>query len=90
MTRRHRNWGGRVADLRKARGNKCQYCGYSGYLEFAHIKKTKVHSVGNGRKRRGRGMVARYYDIKNNPESYRLLCRDCHDILDGRQEPVPF
>lgn len=76
--------------LREARGGKCKDCGYVGYLEFAHVKPTDIKRNGAGRKRRGRGGRDRYYDIKNNPDCYRLLCRDCHDVMDGRAEKVPF
>ena len=76
--------------LREARGGKCQDCGHEGSLEFAHVKPTSIKRNGEGRERRGRGGRNRYYDIKNNPDCYKLLCCNCHDVLDGRADPVPF
>ena len=84
----------RVSKLREARGGKCQDCGavdgeyrkiligktrtgkdkYKSelvQLEFAHIKPTGL----NGK---GRGQTARYYDIVNKPDSYKLVCQRCH------------
>jgi hypothetical protein len=85
-----------IAVLRIEWGNRCQKCGASGdvkKLEFAHVKPTGLCG-------QGRGSVHRYYDIKRNPECYRLLCRQpCHkqfddDMwarkrreLDGRPDP---
>jgi len=45
-------------------------------LQFIHIEKTKV--IG-----RGRGSWKRYYDVKNNPYSYRLVCEEHHIWLGG-------
>lgn len=54
------------------------YCkGTSKELQFAHIKRTKLTGV------RGRGMAARYYDIKKNIFCYTLLCKHCHEGYDG-------
>jgi len=40
-------------------------------LEFAHMKETGL----NGE---GRGQNHRAIDIKNHPDSYKLLCKECH------------
>lgn len=58
-------------------GGKCQKCGSDKIdkLEFAHVSPTGL----NGR---GRGRKERYYDVKNHPESYNLLCEDCHAEFD--------
>ena len=44
-------------------------------LEFAHIKPTKLHSVGRGKKNR-------VLDIRNNKDKYTLLCHNCHKEFD--------
>lgn len=63
--------------LRLKYGGKCQWqnCNQTKNLEFAHTKPTKLKGKGRGRKER-------YYDIKNNPTSYILLCKYHHKILD--------
>lgn len=61
--------------LRKAFGGACRICGSTEKLQFAHLEPTNV-------KGRGRGRKERYYDIKNNPDSYILLCEPCHRTLD--------
>ena len=66
--------------LREEFGGFCQNCGKRNYkdnLEFAHIKPTDL----NGR---GRGRKERYYDIKNNKDHYKLLCKSCHKELDKK------
>src|SRR5688572_10409501 len=80
----------RVWLLREERGDKCecteerchgeqQPCGSKIKLEFAHIKPTPLTG-------RGRGSTRRYYDIKRNPDAYRLLCwSPCHLNRDLRQ-----
>lgn len=61
--------------------NRCFKCGICqediDKLQFAHIKKTKLNGM-------GRGINHRYYDIKNNPDSYILICKEQHDKMDGR------
>lgn len=64
--------------LRKARGGRCLDCGSGKDLEFAHIKETTL----SGRNSRGR--KERYYDIKNNPQCYVLLCEPCHGTRDKK------
>jgi hypothetical protein len=56
-------------------GGKCQKCGSTQKLEFAHKETTEL----NGR---GRGRKERYYDVVKNPEKYWLTCPDCHDDYD--------
>jgi hypothetical protein len=68
------------ARLLEQHGGKCQTCGSTQDLEFAHIKPTKV-------KGKGRGMKERLWDIKKHPTPYTLLCNWCHAILDGRADP---
>lgn len=51
----------------------------SARLEFAHLPGKPTGLDG-----RGRGVSKRYHDIKRHPESYVLVCRDCHAVLDGR------
>ena len=63
------------AELRESFGNVCQNCGGSENLEFAHIRP-------NGFSGSGRGRKERYYNIKNNREDYRLLCKECHLLFD--------
>lgn len=48
-------------------------------LEFAHLPGKPTNLDG-----RGRGKPERYYDIKQHPECYVLLCVECHTELDGR------
>jgi hypothetical protein len=48
-------------------GNKCNFCDQRTFLEFAHIKPTKL-------KGEGRGMTNRIKDIRDNPDSYMLTC----------------
>jgi hypothetical protein len=67
----------RVADLRDERGNRCEECQSPDNLEFAHVKETRLRF-------KGRGQTQRYYDIKKNPDSYKLLCKKCHRKLDRR------
>lgn len=61
--------------------NRCFKCGICqediDKLQFAHIKPTKLSGE-------GRGLQKRYFDIKHNPDSYFLTCKDNHDIIDGR------
>jgi hypothetical protein len=84
----------RVYKLREERGNKCECkrtechgeqmpCGKGLMfkLEFAHVKPTGLTGL-NGR---GRGQTQRYYDIKNNPDAYELLCNSCHLEFDLRK-----
>lgn len=58
--------------LRKLYGGQCEECGSKENLEFAHVQPTDLSGS------KGRGRKERYYDIVGNPESYRLLCHDCH------------
>lgn len=70
------SWGRKVIDEeRTKRNNQCQDCGTEGTeykpLEFHHIKPTGLNGM-------GRGMSDRAKDIKEHPESYKLLCIGCH------------
>lgn len=63
--------------LRVSYGNCCDMCGSTESLEFAHTRDNGFSGMGRGRKER-------YYNIKNNPNDYRLLCKKCHRIYDKR------
>ena len=63
--------------LIKAFGEECEFCGGKEKLQFAHREPTELSGEGRGRKER-------YYDVINNPCCYVLLCKKCHDVLDGR------
>ncbi len=56
---------------------KCDCCGATERLEFAHKDHTKgsLHGM-------GRGQAKRYLDVKKNPELYLLKCHDCHRDYD--------
>jgi len=76
MTNATNKWiKGAFEKLRETFGGKCCFCGSIDKLQFAHIQATDVRG-------RGRGRKERYYDIKNNPDSYVLLCPSCHRTLD--------
>lgn len=62
-------------ELKEEFGNECFKCGSTENLEFAHLKPTDL-------KGEGRGKPNRYYDIKNNPECYGLMCDKCHKEYD--------
>jgi len=65
-------------EMRAQCGNRYELCGIEGVeLQFAHIKPTKLTG-------RGRGLIARYYDIKKNPNSYVLACEGCHEDFDSK------
>jgi hypothetical protein len=75
-----------MAELREAWGGRCVACAYTFRLEFAHVKPTGLEGAkarhGCGMDGRGRGLPQRYHDVKNHPECYVLLCRECHEDLD--------
>lgn len=48
-------------------GGKCWNCGSIINLQFAHIKETELNGEGRGRHER-------YFDVKNHPDCYALLC----------------
>lgn len=56
-------------------GGKCQKCGGTENLEFAHKEPTGLNGW-------GRGKWHRYYDVRKNPEKYWLACKDCHREYD--------
>ena len=57
-------------------GGKCEECHSTESLEFAHKEPTGLSG-------RGRGRKERLYDVINNPDKYRLLCKDCHEMYDN-------
>lgn len=78
--------GERAANLRAARGNRCEVCGaehgeYDRYgvpveLQFAHLRPTALDG-------HGRGQTQRYRDIVAHPDAYRLVCKGaCHRQVD--------
>ena len=64
-------------ELVESWGGRCTWpdCEETEDLEFAHVRDTDL----NGR---GRGRHERYYDILNNPKSYRLVCWTHHRLMD--------
>lgn len=68
---------GKMDELRAGRGNQCEIngCLVRDKLQFAHIKPTGLSGEGRGRSNR-------YYDIKNNPECYKLMCKWHHHKFD--------
>lgn len=64
----------KMQELRDQRGNKCSSCGLSESLEFHHISPTGLSGE-------GRGFYQRVKDISAHPDSYVLLCKDCHDDM---------
>ena len=60
-------------------------CGTAEDLNFAHVHPTELSGEGRGRQ-------ARYYDIKNNPDCYRLMCKKdgqgCHHDYDKKEVSV--
>lgn len=65
--------------LKKEYGNKCKFCEATTQLEFAHKEPTQLYSIGRGRKER-------YYDVLYNPQSYILLCKECHKKYDKERK----
>lgn len=57
-------------------GGKCNACGDTDELEFAHIRPTGLNGCGRGKSRRLRDVLA-------HPDAYLLLCVECHEALDG-------
>jgi hypothetical protein len=56
-------------------GGKCEVCGITEKLQFAHVRKT-------GLKGRGRGRKERLWDIMNHPLDYKLTCRSHNSIVE--------
>ncbi|WXG46987.1 MAG: hypothetical protein WED05_10070 [Candidatus Atabeyarchaeum deiterrae] len=92
MTNKTNEWiKGKMKELRMARGGRCekildnfQRCTSKRQLEFHHIAETNVLGIPKHNHRAGRGRKERYYDIRNNPDSYKLLCikhhKEAHNI----------
>jgi len=71
-----KEWSSHLFDrLRVQFGGKCVVCGQLWELEFAHVKPTGLNGDGRGRKER-------YYDIKNHPDCYALMCTKDHKEFD--------
>lgn len=68
------------AELITAYGGKCMIEGCTeqdpDVLQFAHLKPTKLSGS-------GRGMGRRLYDVKNNFQSYCLICPWEHYLFDS-------
>ena len=75
---------GKMDELRNQFGGKCKNCGSKKKLEFAHILPTKLCGDNS------RGSKERYFDIKNNPSSYVLLCSICHGRIGDTSEMRQF
>ena len=65
-----------IRELRQEFGGECKYCGAKHALEFAHLEPTGLSG-------KGRGQGARVRNIRNNRDSYTLLCRGCHREFDS-------
>ena len=64
----------------------CQACDEKSpsKLQFAHLKDTPILHVDRDWEHRGRGKWQRYVDIRENPDSYTLLCEVyCHRAFDS-------
>jgi len=72
-TERVRRWRRKaMQELRDERGGACEDCGSTSELHFHHTGYTPLAFV------KSRGMTNRIYDVRKNPDSYKLLCKDCH------------
>jgi len=56
-------------------GGRCEQCGRTENLEFAHLNHNDVHGI-------GRGSNQRIRDIMKHPDNYILLCFKCHKAYD--------
>ena len=65
-------WRGEWVRLKRERGDRCEQCGAEWGLQFAHVRPTKLSG------HNGRGFNHRVKDVREHPESYRLLCPTCH------------
>lgn len=66
--------------LIKQFGGKCQNCGGTRNLMFAH-RHGAPYNFPKGRAN-GRGSVRRLTDVKREPHLYLLLCGSCHKRYD--------
>lgn len=57
-------------------GGKCELCGSTYRLNFAHLMPTKLSG-------RGRGSQERAMDVRDHPENYALLCEKHHKSFDS-------
>jgi hypothetical protein len=87
-----------MADLRLQFGGLCQGCGARhsmkkgkiGPLEFAHKRGVPQDNGGPGR-----GANRRFYEVRDHPERFYLLCWSCHCkydrgfLLDKQMTPRP-
>ena len=55
----------------------CIFCGAVSW-DFCHVRPTEILKV-----TRGRGRKERYYDIINNLDCYRPMCKQCHRWYDS-------
>lgn len=73
-----------IADLKEELGGVCLYCSTKQELQFAHIKRTNLSGM-------SRGSWSRYKDVRDNKDSYILLCKTHHNKLDrGDEHLVSF
>lgn len=81
MTSSATEWKRRVREfLEEFFGGRCEFCGNTQYLQFAHHSDTELNGM-------GRGSVARTKDIVNHPGCYFLLCGACHAGYDAGWRP---
>ncbi len=76
MNKQNRYFRRMRARLVAKRGGKCEDCPNTKPLEWAHVKPTALNGD-------GRGYNRRTLDIRDHPDCYKLLCKSCHNILDG-------
>jgi len=64
-------------------GGKCEACGETFSLEFAHVKETPlpIKTRDKTGRDRGRGRKERLSDVSLRSDCFILACRSCHDIL---------
>ena len=63
----------KIQQLREFFGEKCEQCGSTEDLQFAHR-----HGHETGLNGSSRGSWYRFKDVALHPASYLLLCRSCH------------
>ena len=71
----------RIQQLREFFGEKCEKCGSTEDLQFAHR-----HGHDTGLTGPSRGSWYRFKDVALHPVSYLLLCRRCHFAYDKKEK----
>ena len=76
MPKTQKNWcRTERAALKKEFGGKCEFCGATRNLEFAHKRKSNLGS--------GRGCAKRVRMVQDYPSGFLLLCEKCHEEYDS-------